>query len=413
MWAQPPRTIGAMATSSPVDGIRYPVAERGDRLVWASDLASAGERPTDVACIGCAAPVLLRAGTQKRPHFAHRAANATCEAGETVLHRTAIRVLQQALAAAFASGGRYPITVSCCGREREANLACYSGGAVTVEEALTPECRPDLLIRDAEGRPRVAIEVIVTHEPELAAEMAVKKAGAGAIYLWASWDILDEIRTGLTAGALRPTRRATVGSYLVLRPKCPSPRHTTHVAKACTDSQAADARPARIGGVGPCGMPTRLVGLEVSSIECPKKTCKRPVLVVDAVVSDPDGGQHVVAASTPEVAGIAEPAARLGVVLQLARSETAKATYLMHKCPGCGTKQGDFFCYAGGQVDVTRPRPLYRVCDAGHWQLAEERSWPEGWTVERLAAEGLWGSKQGVRTGISVQAAVRRMVPRW
>ncbi len=60
------------------------------------------------------------------------------------------------------------------------------------------EARPDLLVRDAQGRARFVAEVIVTHEPEPQALRVFEHAGLAVIKVWPAWDVLEDMRSGLT-----------------------------------------------------------------------------------------------------------------------------------------------------------------------------------------------------------------------
>ncbi len=53
--------------------ITYPLANDRGSLVWASDLAVSGERPTTLRCVGCDERVVLHSDARNQPHLAHLA----------------------------------------------------------------------------------------------------------------------------------------------------------------------------------------------------------------------------------------------------------------------------------------------------------------------------------------------------
>lgn len=133
--------------------IQYPVAldSRG-RLRWAEE-RDKGERYT---CLGCGAPMVLRAGAVRRPHFAHQGQYPAC-GGETVLHRIARRILADPARPAWALW-------ACpeCGFLNGRSLR----GLEAREEAPMGPWRVDLLFRwGTNGPPAAAVEIVVTHSP--------------------------------------------------------------------------------------------------------------------------------------------------------------------------------------------------------------------------------------------------------
>ena len=152
------------------DEFRPPTGEGDGFEVGLEELEVTGQRPSDLSCIGCDEPVLLRSGDKNRPHFAHRAGSG-CSAGESALHRAAILVLSEGIVGAAQAGREFPMPISCsfCDVNRQGNLARDRGLMVTVDRQLSNGIRPDLLIASDEGKPRYIIEVVVTHAPEEAA----------------------------------------------------------------------------------------------------------------------------------------------------------------------------------------------------------------------------------------------------
>lgn len=80
------------ASTTPSRSFLLPVAcDKGGFLVSPED----AQKQEAYACPGCEMPVLLRKGTKKRPHFAHRASYACSR--ESVLHHLGKRLVQEAV----------------------------------------------------------------------------------------------------------------------------------------------------------------------------------------------------------------------------------------------------------------------------------------------------------------------------
>lgn len=367
--------------------VQYPVADRAGELVWADRLADDRERPDDLTCVSCAAPVRLRAGERNRPHFAHHHVDA-CTAPETVLHATTMRVLHDGILAAAAAQRRYPLDVSCerCGIEAEGNLARHANCTIDLDRVFENAIRPDLLVRSADGRPRYVIEVVVTHAPESPALATYAAHGLPVVVVWPTWETLPAIRDGLTAAA---RRHGTTGLFDVIG-GCRSSRHHQPGTPPCQQ----------------CGQPSRAVSVEVATAECYR--CHRGVRVLD-VVDCSDDTLELIAAGCPDLRDVKRVASDRGVTLTYARSQAAGGSYLMHHCQ-CGAKQGDNFLYASDvPTDTTEAGRSGRVCARGHWSFDRKVNWLAGAKVTRpLPAVGLVGEPGEVfqprdRAGVSVQ----------
>lgn len=231
-----------------MSGVAYPVATDGARLVWARDLAAANERPPGLRCVSCAGRFVLRVGS-RRPHFAHHGAS-TC-ARETALHVTTIAALREALEHGMRDATPVPVRLWCevCREARIGNLAKHTGGSVDVNKALS-EARPDLLVRDAQGRARFVVEVIVTHEPEPAAMAVFERARLPVVRLWPMWDVIEDLRGGLVGERFLWRRRdmqwqlrsaEPQGWYDVVGARCLLPGHDSKRALRMAESEYARA----------------------------------------------------------------------------------------------------------------------------------------------------------------------------
>jgi hypothetical protein len=107
---------------------------------------------------------VARKGTQVAHHFAHPS-DAVCK-GETALHNVAKHIAARKLEKCIREGSAMRIKWECgnCHDYHLGDLA-KTAATVEVEKALGPT-RPDILLSDQTGAPRVAVEIVVTHAPE-------------------------------------------------------------------------------------------------------------------------------------------------------------------------------------------------------------------------------------------------------
>jgi hypothetical protein len=399
-----------------VDDVTFPVAELDGQIVWAADLASQGERPEDLACVGCAGRVLLRAGSVNRPHFAHRDHEA-CSAGETVLHRTTCRVVAEALEAASRERRPYPVEIWCpmCRAGRTGNLALREGLTTSIDQVLADGIRPDVLV-SADGAGRYVIEVVVTHAPENTALEVFARLGLPVLVIRPTWELLGGLRTGLDGYRMQPGT-SQPGSYEMIG-RCTMPRHVD---------------PNQPVACGQCDARAMHLTAETSIVTCWGDRCGgADVRVMDLYTTD-HRGRHLLAVSAP---GLEPPpwlVEKVGARLSVRNSRAAGGRYLMHQCNTCGAPQGDNFLYGGlGEaptVDVARPVHHVTLCAAGHWSDLGSKTWPTGSVADRppVAATGTCGNPPGPfelddpddlasvqslggHDGISVREAINRMM---
>lgn len=143
--------------------IRIPFAARPDgSLVHVSQVESGFH--ADCLCLGCGKPLVARKGPILVHHFSHHGA-VECNA-ETVLHKAAKRILSERLEAAMASKTPVQFAWECprCEGRHCGDLVRRASG-LAVEKGIA-ERRPDIALYGPTGAPHVAIEVVVTHEPE-------------------------------------------------------------------------------------------------------------------------------------------------------------------------------------------------------------------------------------------------------
>ena len=342
--------------------IRYPVAHLDGSLVWANELATGDERPTELRCVGCGGALTLRAGSNRRPHFAHRSSD-PCAGGESALHRVTIQVIADALQEAAQHGRAYPVVLACfdCDASRPGDLAKTTAMMVERDRVVSNGIRPDLLIRDGNGEPRVVIEVVVTHAPEETALAEFTSLGLTAIVVYPTWETLEAMREGL-AHLSSDSRQP---AHIELLGRCPFGRHLTEAD--------GELRPC-----SQCHAPARVLTVEVSETPCWAASCSKRVRILD-LYAHLDGQRVLVAAGAGDLRGVESVAAAAGVRLQRRYSKMAMTTYLMNVCE-CGAPSGDNFVYGGlgGETcspSLTDPVRRYEVCESGHWTPVETCAW--------------------------------------
>ncbi len=128
------------------------------------------EKGDKYSCPLCQGEMILRKSGKegpgsRRPHFAHKALTPNCTP-EGVLHHSFKMMLANILSVKLANNEPFPLSFTCghCGEVHEANLLKITK-EVAVEKNLGT-CIPDIALIDKNGKPYLAIEIVVTHPPE-------------------------------------------------------------------------------------------------------------------------------------------------------------------------------------------------------------------------------------------------------
>jgi hypothetical protein len=118
-------------------------------------------------CSHCNGEMILRRkdNSKVRPHFAHKSLTETCTP-ETVLHKNFKQLLYNRIQKSIKNNVALAFEWSCteCGEVHQGNLI-KKAKRVYIERNLE-QCIPDILIYDNADKPYIAIEIVVTHEPE-------------------------------------------------------------------------------------------------------------------------------------------------------------------------------------------------------------------------------------------------------
>jgi len=290
-----------------IEGIQYPYAlDKGGSIVKAVD----APRSEIYSCIACGERMVLRRGEIKRPYFAHYTENPNCTP-ETVLHKMAKDNIREGIDTALSLKLEYPVTWRCpvCNQEHKGNLT-RSTREVKTEVSLDG-VRPDILLISMEGRPLVAVEVIVTHRPEQEAIEAYKRLKLPVLMVKPAWEDLESLKTGLSEieGLNMPCR-----------------------ALKCSKCNKV------------------LQKIKVGSIYgYPCWKCGKKLRVLWFDNGDPYG-QWSIQKSKIDIAS------KVGVELKWMYSKTIESRYIAHFCKSCGAIQGDFYIY-------DEPEWLYGIKD--------------------------------------------------
>lgn len=138
--------------------------------------ANAAQRGRTYFCPSCNDEMVFRMGEKVRPHFAHKNLNPNCSP-ETVLHFGFKRILHERITKALSAGDKLPIQwncKSCCGSHK-GNLLKRATHAI--EECNLGSCKPDIGLLGKKEKVVAAIEVVVTHCPEITSAEHYKKEG--------------------------------------------------------------------------------------------------------------------------------------------------------------------------------------------------------------------------------------------
>jgi hypothetical protein len=123
------------------------------------------KKEEDYACPFCSQPFILRKGTRKRPHFAHKNLSHNCTP-ETALHYSFKTLLSNKIQEHIYTKRPLEIRWKCsnCYEWHTGNLLKKAVQVKT--EYDLGSCRPDIVLLDRQDKAIAVIEVIVTHSPE-------------------------------------------------------------------------------------------------------------------------------------------------------------------------------------------------------------------------------------------------------
>lgn len=144
-------------------------------------------------CFGCHREMVIRRGSIRRPHFAHKAGFVQCEKDKT-LHEAAKAFICLGFHRAIAKGGEYRVGYPCkrCKTPISHNVA--SGEAsIASEKMVVKGTRSDLVVFRPDRSPRVIIEIVVTHDLESDTKQRYEEANYPVVTVEPSWDTLPDL----------------------------------------------------------------------------------------------------------------------------------------------------------------------------------------------------------------------------
>lgn len=271
---------------------------------------AAAEEGVQYVCPSCAVPLVLKAGSVRRKHFAHKVGERACSA-ETVLHKVAKARICQAVADWQAGRGLAPVVLrrcEFCGNERGQALPKVVAGAA--EEVRLPGGRIlDVAFRDGAGQVVAGLEVFVTHE------VTPEKSGDLGRLPWA------EVRADQVLAEPRwPLRQDG------FRKPC--------VCEACRDlRRTARARVAEL--LDARGLAFPRPPYRVALRECWK--CGRETVVFAWPGRDRWPRRR--------------PPGRIPVTVKFKRTEVVKEGYWANTCQWCRRVQGDFHLHLSYETE--------------------------------------------------------------
>ena len=178
--------------------------------------------------------------------------------------------------------------------------------------------RPDLLLKDATGKPVVAIEIVVTHAPEQSAYDFYSEHDIAVVEV--------RIEDGMTLETLKDLRE--------LKPDAVS---------ICTNKKCPD-----------CRKPLHSKLLNVVIGDCYR--CHSPMKV--AFIEADGMGLQSSSFSPQEI----ECANNQGCILEVRYSKTANESYLANVCPKCKAFVGEFYMHNYSSADSIAQIPTGWFC---------------------------------------------------
>lgn len=152
------------------------------------------ERGQAVTCFGCGQDLIGRLpfdGIKPTAHFAHKA-DVACN-GETALHKTA----KVAILRSHVNGALQSLSWVCPCCKRGLHLTDLRSVVLREEKSPCEGVVSDVLGVDATGKPRVAIEVVVTHDVESETLDRYRSLGIHVFTFRPSWGIVGDIVHGV------------------------------------------------------------------------------------------------------------------------------------------------------------------------------------------------------------------------
>lgn len=142
--------------------LKIPYAFRNGVIVHVDDVPQG--LACECVCAVCREPLLAKKGPKLVHHFSHRG-ESVCNS-ETILHILGKSILKERLQNAVAAKSPVEMSWSCpvCQSSHSANLV--KKAVACAEEVTIGVSRADLALLNAEQKPYIALEIVVSHAPE-------------------------------------------------------------------------------------------------------------------------------------------------------------------------------------------------------------------------------------------------------
>ena len=175
--------------------IRYPYA-----LDIAGQVVNIHDAPKGKSyqCLACSAPMLVKRGAIRQPHFAHKH-SIPCTDPDTALHKAAQALIALSLDNARNNQKEYRLGYQCpdCGEKVSYNIVPVVT-KVELEETVVEGTRSDIVIYRDDNKP-IIVEVVVTHDLEPGTRQRYAESKIPVFLIRPTWDSLDELELSVIA----------------------------------------------------------------------------------------------------------------------------------------------------------------------------------------------------------------------
>lgn len=177
-------------------GISHPIADAGGGQAVAIAEARSGVSYT---CFGCQAPMVVKKGSQRAWHFAHKPPRIGCDDPDRALHEAAKALIVQGFTEAQAENTEYRGGFACadCGRELTWNIARPTA-SIAAERTVVEGTRSDIVV-DRGSKGPLIIEVVVTHDLEPKTNLRYEQSELPVFVVYPEWDTVAELARAVIA----------------------------------------------------------------------------------------------------------------------------------------------------------------------------------------------------------------------
>ena len=154
--------------------ILYPYADAAGEVVYIDN----AKKEQQFVCLGCNQAMRPVQGKDRVWHFRHLPDAEKCDPDST-LHQMAQRIVVQSFKSAVDTRQEYRLTLMCssCGETAMDHNVASPDATIAAEDAsLIAGIRPDLVIREADGRVTI-LEIVVSHDLEDETRASYKASG--------------------------------------------------------------------------------------------------------------------------------------------------------------------------------------------------------------------------------------------